>query len=150
MARPSHAVKENHQTSRDAGLAESGFALPFRLYRPTFLRVSPCRGVLQSSFPFLKPPSPEWVPGGRVSIRIDRMDSSLAIAFFAMFDDRREFGQRHQFERFNQIFLFAGTSCTVATTAASVGSFPDHSFSDEISGAFRTRPVGRLENDTVS
>ncbi len=36
MARPSHAVKENHQTSRDAGLAESGFALPFRLYRPTF------------------------------------------------------------------------------------------------------------------
>src|SRR6266404_6356267 len=98
----------------------------------------------------LKPPSPEWVPGGRVSIRIDRLDSPLAIAFFAMFDDRREFGQRHQFERLNQIFLFPCTSCAVATTPASVGSFPDHSFSDEISGALRTRPVGGLKNDPVS
>jgi hypothetical protein len=29
MARPSHAVKENHKTSRDVGLAESGIALLF-------------------------------------------------------------------------------------------------------------------------
>jgi hypothetical protein len=49
---------------------------------------------IRASTPF----APERIPGRRLSIRIDWMNTSFAKSLFAMLYDRREFRKRHEFE----------------------------------------------------
>ena len=78
------------------------------------------------------------------------MDRRLTEAIFTMLDDRYELRQRHEFERFDEIFfLMAAGGARIASTAG-VRLLPTHSPSDEVSGAFGADPVGRLEDDPVS
>ena len=77
------------------------------------------------------------------------MDDRFAESFFTMFDDRRELWQGHEFERFHEVFFFAGSGSAAASFATGVGFFPMHPFPDEIGGP-SAHFVGGFEDDSVS
>ena len=93
---------------------------------------------------------PKWIPGRRISFGIHRMDGCFTESFFTMFNDRRELGQRHEFERLNEVLFFSGPRSAAATFAAGVRFFPVHPFPDEIGGAFCARFVSSFEDDSIS
>ena len=93
---------------------------------------------------------PKWIPGRRVSFGIHRMDGCFTESFFTMFNDRSEFGQRHEFERLNEVLFFTGPCRAAASFAAGVRLFPVHPFPDEIGRTFGARFVSSFEDDPVS
>ena len=93
---------------------------------------------------------PEGIPGWRVSLSIDRMNSRFAKSSFAVLDDGFELWERHQFKRFHSVLFFSGSCGAAPPSAVGVRSFPMHPFSDEIGGTLGAGFVGGLEDDSVS
>jgi hypothetical protein len=83
------------------------------------------------------------------SVGVYGMKLSLFESLFTMFDDRREFRQRHEFVRLYEIFLLPRSRRARVVFSACVSFFPLHPPSDEIGGGFGTGFVCGFEDDSV-